>query len=189
MTFEEFNRIQSISPEKAHAALFEEYYRYVKAIVFSRLRSFSDEDIEECISDIFADIFFSFSKGSYAGDIKVFIGTVARNKSIDHFRKHSRNAGKTVYLEDDSTPDIRSGEDIAGENEKKELSLILMDCINSLGEPDSSIIIKKFYYDMDSKQIAGELSMKPSAVRVRCSRAASKLKELLAARGFIEGIL
>ena len=132
MTFDEYSKLQDQSPEKAHAALFEEYYRYVKAIVFNRLRSFSNEDIEECISDIFADVFFSFSRSPFAGDIKVFIGTVARNKSIDHFRKHSRNAGKTVYLEDDSTPEIRSGEDIAGENEKKELSHILMDCINSL---------------------------------------------------------
>ena len=189
MTYDEYDRLQSKSPEQAHAALFDEYYRYVKTIVFNRLRSFSNEDIEECISDVFADVFFRLSNDPLTGDIKVFIGTVARNKSIDHFRKHSRNAGKTVSLEDDNMPEFRSGEDIAGENEKKELRHILMDCITSLGEPDSSIIIKKFYYDMDSKQIAGELSMKPSAVRMRCSRAAAKLKDLLTTKGFMEGII
>ena len=189
MTYDEYDRLQSKSPEQAHAALFDEYYRYVKTIVFNRLRSFSNEDIEECISDVFADVFFRLSNDPLTGDIKVFIGTLARNKSIDHFRKHSRNAGKTVSLEDDNMPEFRSGEDIAGENEKKELRRILMDCITSLGEPDSSIIIKKFYYDMDSKQIAGDLSMKPSAVRMRCSRAAAKLKDLLATKGFMEGII
>ncbi len=189
MTYDEYSRLETELPEKAHSALIDEYYRYVKTIVFNRLRSFPVEDTEECMSDIFADVFFRLGKGSFTGDIKVFIGTVARNKSIDHFRRHSRNAGNTVYLEDDSTTEIRSGEDIAGENEKKELRRILMDCITSLGEPDSSIIIKKFYYDMDSKQIAGDLSMKPSAVRMRCSRAAARLKDLLAAKGFMEGIL
>ena len=69
------------------------------------------------------------------------------------------------------------------------MGISLMDCIDSLGEPDSFIIMKKYYMDMDSKQIAAELAMKPSAVRMRCSRAASKLKELLEARGFMEGIL
>ena len=189
MTFDEYSRLESVLPEKAHTALVDEYYRYVKAIVFNRLRSFSNEDIEECISDIFADVFFRFSNGTFSGDIKVYIGTVARNKSVDHFRRCSRNSDKTVYLEDDSTPEIRSGTDIVHENEKKELSHILLDCVNSLGEPDTSIIMKKYYLDMDSKQIAAELSMKPSAVRMRCSRAAAKLKELLAARGFMEGIL
>ena len=189
MTYDEYSRLETELPEKAHSALIDEYYRYVKTIVFNRLRNFPVEDTEECMSDIFADVFFRLGKGSFTGDIKAYIRTVARNKSVDHFRRCSRNSGQTVYLEDETTPEIRSVVNVADENEKKELSHILMDCIDSLGEPDSSIIMKKYYMDMDSKQIAAELAMKPSAVRMRCSRAASKLKELLEARGFMEGIL
>lgn len=104
MTYKEYTALLQISEQEAHRRLFDEYYRYVRTIVFNRLRSFSDEDVEECISDIFAEAFF-------------------------------------------------------------------------------------IYYNMDSKQIAGELAMKPSAVRMRCKRAAAKLKEVLASKGFGEGTL
>ena len=65
----------------------------------------------------------------------------------------------------------------------------MADCIESLGEPDSTIVIQKFYYNKNSHQIAGLLSMKPSAVRMRVKRAAAKLREALAERGIKEGSL
>ena len=44
-------------PEKGHRVLFDEYKNYVYTIVYNRLRSVtSREDIEECVSDVFAEI-------------------------------------------------------------------------------------------------------------------------------------
>ena len=51
--------------------------------------------------------------------------------------------------------------------------------IKSLGEPDSSIIIYKYYYSKSSNEISELLSMKPSAVRMRSSRALKRLKKIL----------
>ena len=51
--------------------------------------------------------------------------------------------------------------------------------IEELGYPDSVIIIQKYYYNRTSRQIAAALSMKPSAVRMRCGRALKKLKKIL----------
>ena len=65
----------------------------------------------------------------------------------------------------------------------------MADCIRSLGEPDSTIVIQKFYYNKNSSQIAGLLSMKPSAVRMRVKRAAARLRKALAERGIKEDSL
>jgi RNA polymerase sigma-70 factor (ECF subfamily) len=55
--------------------------------------------------------------------------------------------------------------------------------IESLGNPDSTIILQKFYFNRSSKEIAKKLSMTSGAVRVRCSRALSRLEKLLANEG------
>ena len=43
---------------------------------------------------------------------------------------------------------------------------------------------QKFYFNLSSREIAKKLSMSPTAVRMRCSRAIKKLKEILSAEGF-----
>ena len=60
MTHDEFRRLLGRSREEAHKALFEAYCNYVYTIVFNRLRSCaSREDIDECVCDVFADVFLS----------------------------------------------------------------------------------------------------------------------------------
>ena len=103
-----------------------------------------------------------------------------------YFRKLSKDNGTVFSVDDENVPEISSGENIEEESEKSELRRILIECIKALGEPDSTIIIQKFYYKKTSHQIADILSMKPSGVRMRCKRAADKLKEALAKRGIKE---
>jgi RNA polymerase sigma-70 factor (ECF subfamily) len=62
---------------------------------------------------------------------------------------------------------------------------VLMNRIDELGEPDSHIIIQKFYYDRSSAEIADMLSMKASAVRMRAARALKKLRKILAEDGIM----
>ena len=186
MTGAEYSLLLQKSTREAHEMLFNEYYSYVCAIAFNRLRSYSNEDIEECISDIFAEVFFSFSVEYTKGDMKGYIGTIAKRRCIDRFRKLSKDNGTAFSIDDENVPEISSGENIEEESEKSELRRILIECIKTLGEPDSTIIIQKFYYKKTSNQIADILSMKPSGVRMRCKRAADKLKEALAKRGIKE---
>ena len=58
-----------------------------------------------------------------------------------------------------------------------------MDALKSLGEPDSTILIQKYYYDRNSREIGKLLSMKPATVRMRSKRAAEKLREILTGSG------
>ena len=53
------------SEDLAYRALFDEYGDYVYTIVYNKLhRSGSREDIEECVSDVFAKVFFSYDTSS-----------------------------------------------------------------------------------------------------------------------------
>lgn len=60
MNGDEYKNILKRSRREAHQLLFDEYYNYVGTIVVNHLRNVgSIEDTEECISDVFAKMFFS----------------------------------------------------------------------------------------------------------------------------------
>ena len=61
LTSNELREYLRRSPSDCHRALMKEYGRYVYAIVFNKLRNCgTEEDIEECVSDVFADLFIRF---------------------------------------------------------------------------------------------------------------------------------
>ncbi|MBP1568255.1 MAG: sigma-70 family RNA polymerase sigma factor [Oscillospiraceae bacterium] len=186
MTGHEYQELYEESPDKAYSMLFDNYCDYVYAIVFNKLRSTASRaDIEECVSDIFADIFFGLKPDDHSGDLKGYIGTVAKRRAINAFY---RLAGGRLHQSDDSDELlalIRSEENIETESDNKEVSRILMGKIEELGRPDSVIILQKYYYQRSSAEIAELLSMKASTVRMRASRALGKLKKSLAATGIV----
>ena len=185
MTGNEYCALHRKSPDKAYDALFESYCDYVYAIVFNKLRSIaSREDIEECVSDIFADIFFGYDVNSdFAGDMKGYIGTVAKRRAINAFHSLTARNGHFSGDSDEYLAGVGSGSDIEAEHDNEETRTILISKINELGEPDSTIILQKYYYERSSGEIAELLSMKASAVRMRAARALEKLKKSLAAAG------
>ena len=75
---------------------------------------------------------------------------------------------------------ISSDKDIEADSDSAETRSILLSKINELGEPDSTIILQKYYYERSSAEIAEILSMKSSAVRMRAARALEKLRKKLA---------
>lgn len=181
MNHDEYSSLLNKNESEAQRMLFNEYLNYVYTIVRSRLMDIAErEDIEECISDIFAEIFSSYKdEAENHGDMKGFIGVVAYRKSLRYLRRlHSANSSKTEISEE-YINNIPSEENIAEQAELHEAQRILTEAVKSLGEPDSAIIFQKYYFGRKSGEIAKLLSMSPTAVRVRMSRAIKKLKKIL----------
>ena len=184
MTNEELQNAARESKKKAQRAIFDQYFSYVYTIIFSKLRSCaSREDIEECVGDVFSAVFISYDRnGSFDGDLKGLIGTIASRTAIQMYRKLVRHSD-TVYIENETT-ELADTENVEENAERSVLKNTLLRLVNSLGQPDSDIIIQKYYYNMNSTEIAEKHSMSPTSVRMRCSRALKKLKELLATEGY-----
>lgn len=185
MTDNEYRALFEKSPAAAQNALFEEYINYVYSIVFNKLRSCgSAEDIEECVSDAFSAVFLCYDrKQNINGDLKGYIGRIASNKAINMFHSLSAKTDRTTYIED-MTVQLPSEDTVTENAEQSELQDVMIKCIKSLGEPEASIMIHKYYYNMKSNEIGKKLSLPAATVRVKCSRALKKLKELLTAEGY-----
>ena len=173
------------SVENAHRCLFDEYSGYVYTICANKLKSCGTrEDIEECFSDSFADIFRYFDNESNRnGDLKGIIGTIAKRNAIDYFRRLSGKSDRLVSIDDEDFPKISSDIRVDDETEKAAIREIIMDCIDRLGKPDSQIIVYHFFYGKTSKQMAALLGKSEWAIQKRLSRAKKKLRQLLCEAG------
>lgn len=187
MTDSELRTLMEQSPATGRRALFDEYVAYVYAIASMKLKNCGRrEDIEECVSDVFAEVYrVSGSDNGYNGDLRGIIGVIARRKATDYFRRLSSRSGRTIAIEE-SSAELRSDESLAENAERSELRRILYSCIESLGEPDSVIITQHYFYGRTVREIAAVLKMTESAVQKRSTRARAKLKGLLLEKGVEE---
>ncbi|MBR6242016.1 MAG: sigma-70 family RNA polymerase sigma factor [Ruminococcus sp.] len=176
MTDPEIISLIENSPRQGHRALFEEYYSYVYAITVNILRGYgSAEDIEECVIDSFASVINDLSGEA----LKPFIGTVTRNKALNMRRKLAGHSGRNISIDSDEFSELPSSERLEQNIEDSERTAFILQKIKELGEPDSTIIIQKYYYERNAKEIGRLTGMKAAAVRMRCSRAIKKLRSLL----------
>ena len=179
MTDSEITALMKKSPQQWHRALFDEYYSYVYAISVNILRGIAaSEDIEECVIDVFASVIRQLDIDSNS-ELKPFIGTVAKHKAISMRRSLMSRAGKYVSIDSEDFGELPSNESIDRTAESSVMTELLLRRIKELGEPDSSIIIQKYFYERNAKEIGRMLGMSHAAVRVRCARAVKKLRSLL----------
>lgn len=169
-------------PEKALDKIMIVYIGLIYTIVSNKLSEIcSKEDIEECISDVFYEVYkqrevIDLGKGS----IKSFITVIAKRRAIDIYRSFKNKNGKAVSLEDTIFENAAS-EDTNVEQAitEKEKQVAIIKGIKSLGEPDSEIFIRKYYFGQSSKIIARDLGIKENTIDKKVSRGYIKLRELL----------
>jgi RNA polymerase sigma-70 factor (ECF subfamily) len=181
MTDSQLKKLMKEPKDVWQRAIYDEYCAYVYTIAANKLSNCGTvEDIEECVADIFIDIFRSLqSEKVFSGDLKCIISTIAKRSSIDLFRRLSLKNKRTVPI-DELEPNLTPFYDeLENASDHKELKGILIDCVNKLGDPDSSIIINHYYYGRSSGEIASDLKMTTSSVQKRIQRARKKLKSLL----------
>ena len=188
MTNEEFQNAAHESKEKAQRAVFDEYFSYVYTIIFSKLRGCaSREDIEECVGDVFSDIYIYYEENKAgSGDISGFVGTVARRKAINVYNRLTRKAVPTVSVDSEEAAAVEAPDNTEETVERRELRNNLLSCIEHLGEPDSTIIMQKYFFNRSSKEIGELVSLTPENVRVRSGRALDKLRKQLETIGIKE---
>ena len=182
MTEQELRSRISRSQKEGFRALFEEYKSYVYAVVWNRIgRVGTKEDAEECVSDVFAEIFLHFDE-IRPESLHGYVGMIAKRRSIDAYRRLSaREPG--ISLEEEGMQELAADTDIESDAASNAERRRLLEHIRSLGEPDASILLQKYYYDRSSSEIARSLKLQPAAVRMRASRALKRLRSILTADG------
>ena len=164
------------TPEQGLEVIMDHYMAFVYTIVHGKLSGVcKKQDMEECVSDIFFEVFRTRSLIDLEkGSLKAYLAVLAKCRAIDVFRRHKGNAGD-VSLDEFDHDWIASKDSVTD----SEMGDILVGEIKALGEPDSQIIIRKYYFGQHAKAIARALGLKENTVNKRASRALAKLKDAL----------
>lgn len=170
------------NPNKGMNVLMNKYAGLVYATVKHVLANSAcnSSDIEDCVADTFSEFYIDFSNfDSKRSSIKNYLCCIAKNNAIDLARKN-QNQGIKVDIDNEEFPIQISDETNLEESVlKQELIKEVFNSIESLGEPDSSIIFRKYYYGESSNAIASRLNMTESSVNTRTHRALKKLRQML----------
>ena len=160
--------------------LMDQYAGLVYAVVKGKLsESFCvSTDLEDCVADIFCEFYANIEKYDLSiSSIKSYLCVLARYKATDVLRKRGRQC--CVSLDDaDSLLQIADEFTVEGDFLEDELRREVLNAIKLFGEPDSSIIIRKYYFGESSKEIADALKMTVSNVDTRTCRALNKLRKM-----------
>ena len=181
MTDLQWHELMEKSPAEGYRALIDEYGNLVYAIVLNKLKGVATRhDIEDCVSDVFVELFQNFEKYSPSvGTLKGFLSTIAKRTAIDAYRRLARHQNRTSSIEEDEIELVSSCENPEKVTEKKLYNRHVWDVIKNLGEPDSTIIIRQYFYEQTASEIGRALSMTANAVHKRSQRAREKLREIL----------
>ncbi len=159
------------APEKALEKMLSAYTGLVYHAAAAVLGRDAREEVEECASDAFFSVYarrgeLDFSKGS----VKAYLCATARNMAIDRLRR--RRKLEAVPL-DDKAPAAEETDVMALAQMESDA---LIESVRALGEPDSTIIVCRYYFGMRTKEIARRVGMKENTVDQRLRRALVKLR-------------
>lgn len=181
MTDIDWESLRNISPRSAYSILADRYGNYVYAIVLRNIgRIGTNEDIEDCVSDIFVELLSNAeSYSSSKGSVRSYIGTIASRRSVDTFRRLARNAERLAESDSDINELIESVDRTDDAAETKIMSERLRESIARLNSRDREIIVRQYYFGQPTAEIAQALSMSTDAVQKRSVRARRKLHKML----------
>ena len=135
------------------------YTPYISVIVYNTVGcKLSKEDMEEIVSDTFFLLWQnSLNIDETKGNMRSYLATIARNTSKNKLRKYHSNE---VLNEQIISSDLTPQDNII----KAENSQFLTELITSLGEPDSEIFFRYYYYNEKIKTISKAMNISLSTV-------------------------
>lgn len=174
------------NPQKGLKLIIDQYTGLIYTICHNKLKGvMSHEDIEECVSDVFVDIYkqrdiIDLAKGS----LRSYLCVIAKRKAINLYNSMSLKkniaAKNAIPLVDDLLNKVQdenlTPEEIYIEYENR---IEVAKAIRDLGEPDCEILVRKYFLMESSKKIAECFGMSANAVDIRVHRALKKLKTML----------
>lgn len=179
MKDDELIKLLHKNPEKGIKKLSEQYAGLVYTVVKGKLCDFSVAEIEECISDTFSEFYLDLdSYKPNSGSIKSWLCVMARNNAIDILRKSQRQPVIVSIDDENIYKQYTEGFSVEEDFENSDLLSNILEEIKKLGEPDCEIIVRKFYFNEPSKEIAKALDISVSNVDTRAHRAIAKLRKI-----------
>ena len=161
------------------------YEKYFNKVFFYSKRILKDigtnEDVEECVSDVFLSIWKDLSKyDNSRGSIDTYINVKTRSIALNYRKKLMSKAVKR-YVENLDDFNIKENDNLNTENKviDKLNEKEILDKIKGFREPDKTYFYLRYFMNYDIKTIAKMFDTTISAVDNRLYRCRLNLKKAI----------
>ena len=136
----------------------------------SKADGFSERDIEECVADVFFDLWKNSERyDPERGSLKSFLCTMASRKAISMYRRSVQ--AEIIFLEDIQ----KTEEPIVEEEGENEDYRELYEAISCLPEPNREIITRRYFFNEKPAAIAAKMKLPKKEIENRLYRAKKSL--------------
>lgn len=158
--------MSDIKKEQIYQYYYNKVYRYLLS------KTNYSPDAEDIAADVFIKVYEKYdSYDENKASLSTWIYTITRNTLIDYYRTHKDYS----EISETIASDCFTEDDICNEEMLDQLA----DALESLDERERSIVIQRYYYDKSLKDIAAEMNISYSYVKVLQKRALDAMKDFL----------
>lgn len=162
--------------------LYDEYYRFMYALVKASIYSKNEDDITACVNDVFIKALAKADALKNHGNVKAWLVLTAKYTVMNFNKKYIRERKKQVQL--DEAHDNICGESFTesvhdemdfGDMNIQGVKKAILDCLNS---KEHELYSLKYEMNYDNPRIADKLGINENNVRARLSRLHKKIIEI-----------
>ena len=167
-------------PERGIALLTKQYAALVAAVVRGTLAGSGavSSDVEDCTADTFSEFYLHLDRFDPAkSSVKTYLCLIARHRALDRLRRR----GTTEALPEDGGIELADDENLEDTVAAAETRQEVFRAVRALGEPDTEIIMRKYYLGQPSREIAAAMHTSVARVDTRAHRAVARLRKMLGA--------
>lgn len=179
-------QILKLFEERSEAAISEtaeKYGRYCHTIAYNILCN--EEDTEECVNDTYLKAWEAIPP-QVPEKLSAFLGKITRNLALDKYRFYNsakRGGGQTALALEELQECVPAAVSTEQAVSDKILVEVLNHFLEELPLEKRRIFMKRYWYLQSIQEIAGELAISESKVKMTLLRTRSKLKQVLEKEG------
>lgn len=161
------------------------YGRYCHTIAFNIL--YSREDSEECVNDTWLHAWNAMPP-QRPGILSAFLGKITRNLALNMYEKYNakkRGSGETAAALEELEECVPSGNTVEQEIENMALSRTFDRFLAALPERTRKIFVRRYWYVSPVKEIADDLGMTESNVKMTLLRTRKQFRTFLESEGIV----
>lgn len=170
--------------EKALSQTQKKYGKYCHSIAFAIL--YSSEDAEECVNDTLLRA-WSAIPPARPGRLSTFLGKITRNLAIDRLDKNTakKRSGQIEIVLDELSECIPDADSTLDLTDKIALGDAINSFLESLPVKTRQIFMRRYWFMSPIKDIARDVDMSESAVKVSLMRTRNEFKAHLEKEGIV----
>lgn len=169
--------------EEAVAQTQEKYGRYCHSIAYNVLHS--DEDAEECVNDTYIKAWDSIPPNR-PRKLSAYLGRITRNIALDRYeRDRAQKRGGITELALDELCECIADDSEVSDTSESALGEAINGFLSTLGKRTRIVFVRRYWYLYSIEDIAHQMDMSESNVKVTLLRARRKFKEYLEKEGIV----